>query len=750
VRNPRNAKQKRGEGGEAARNSRSEQGTRAGRREAAGEDLETRWQRYLQGDEYLTYQMAVELIRSRPPTSRLTECRSDFELLLHSLHRLGCELGVEHTSKGYRAHYSPDVQLCGYLYSTLLTAFTLLPSYVLNGQEFYVSDTVLDQCNSLQQVFAETCDELMQKFESLQPCSFEHIRSDVKRSLVYFDRSWCRFEMPALEEIEAIHRQACRPLIEAIDAEQALADAEAKATGRSRGNVATGAHRARLEVQRNRLMEKMNELNRLANIDGKGRSDMDMTCVLEAERIITKPICSHLRGDEDASCQQKPAASQEDPMLWPLRPPSQPHRCNGCVSPVLLRIAKSLMRAFDRLRRVLQRYGRCLYQLNSHLANNADLVRALELLESSWETASRYLVQTGPRRLANLAYGIVSSVHNPSFEAALTNLDPGFLVAALPRAFVLHEMQRYCTNIRSAEARHADRRNAQTAAAKGPKLSVIAAAPDESLQAQCSASSMLPRVLDVRKAPASAGQVSAFQFSPIARTFLPSECVEMYNETASMFERLPARGLAQLQSVLILACCAVSRGGSINSTPLVQQASHKAAEAKPCTPCPPRMVVPAASANKEAPPAVETTDEEDSDDESQTLVLKSLANATFSGGCDILHAESCHVDGGKEPSQANRWSDGGDATPSHSQTSPHAEPSRPTATPGHRSVTSELGQDPATKQVIASISTLALHIQRKSANEWNELVQVVLQGLMLARSHGSNAGGGKFAAEEVW
>ena len=92
------------------------------------------------------------------------------------------------------------------------------------------------------------------------------------KGLMGFSIARCRFEMPALEEIETIHRQACRPLIEAIEAEQALVDAENKATGRRCGNSANGAHRARLEAQRNRLVEKMNELNRLANIDGKGRT----------------------------------------------------------------------------------------------------------------------------------------------------------------------------------------------------------------------------------------------------------------------------------------------------------------------------------------------------------------------------------------------------------------------------------------------------------------------------------------------
>merc|ERR1740123_1041855 len=38
------------------------------------------------------------------------------------------------------------------------------------------------------------------------------------------------------------------------------------------------------------------------------------------------------------------------------------------------------------------------------------------------------------------------------------------------------------------------------------------------------------------------------------------------------------------------------------------------------------------------------------------------------------------------------------------------------------------------QQVVASTSTLAVHLQRAKPQEWNELIQVVLQGLIFARS----------------
>merc|ERR1719235_2490659 len=121
----------------------------------------------------------------------------------------------------------------------------------------------------------------------------------MKRTLVYFDKSWCRFEMPALEEIEAIHRNACRPLIEAIQCEQALTESEAVSLG-GRGDKPNGIHAVRVEVQKVRFLEKVGELNQLANVEGKGRVEMDVTCLQEAERILARPLCPRLRRNSRA------------------------------------------------------------------------------------------------------------------------------------------------------------------------------------------------------------------------------------------------------------------------------------------------------------------------------------------------------------------------------------------------------------------------------------------------------------------
>ena len=42
------------------------------------------------------------------------------------------------------------------------------------------------------------------------------------------------------------------------------------------------------------------------------RSDMDLICVLEAERVVTKPMCSHLRVDEETSSSCCPTVQHQE------------------------------------------------------------------------------------------------------------------------------------------------------------------------------------------------------------------------------------------------------------------------------------------------------------------------------------------------------------------------------------------------------------------------------------------------------
>lgn len=612
-------------------------------RENPALDAESTWQLFKASEEYMQLRVFLRAIAQLPaPDVACGESRAEYEFCLHALCRLGDMLQVEKIPKSYRAYYSPEVQLSGYLYSTLLTAFTLLPSYLLNGQEYYVSDTVLDQCHSLQQAFAQTCREVKRHFETLSPYALMTVRQDVKRSLVYFDRAWCRFEIPALEEIEAIHRQACRPLIDAIHSDQQLSELE---KGRATGQ------RIREEVQRSRLMEKICELNELANLDGKGRTDMDLSCVIEAEKVHATTVCCSY------NCRVLAGFNEDKPACC--------HVCGQCTSPVSMRIARTLLSRMAAVRRLLKRYAKCLYQVNSHLANNPELVSVLERFEQAWELAHKYLT-TPKQRLALYVYSLVTQVPDRAFQAALHDLEPEFIIK-LSHAILLAEMDR------------------SSGASDSPRCSKKGDAPG---------STDLPRPM--RRRRDRAPPVS------VASEFLPPSMKTCYDETVQSLLKLSEEQRRYVHESLVTPNPPTPAGTPLH-TPMVRedrqlQSSGSRRPDSRCSREPPRIPPRLLADGIE----VAKLDEDELDDEDL-------------GGCDVESilaiARAC---------------------------TPAPEP--------EDEVSPSYGDDPLVRVVINNVSVLGMHLQRHSPTDWNELIQIVLQGVIFG-SKGCTAAAAACAGE---
>ena len=56
--------------------------------------------------------------------------------------------------------------------------------------------------------------------------------------------------------------------------------------------------------------------------------------------------------------------------------------------------------------------------MNSHLANNPDLVAALERFESAWEQSQKYLLTPRYKQLALHAFDLITRVQDHAFQVA--------------------------------------------------------------------------------------------------------------------------------------------------------------------------------------------------------------------------------------------------------------------------------------------------------------------------------------------
>lgn len=487
---------------------------------------------------------------------------------------------------------------------------------------------MLDQCQSLQQAFAQTCREVQRHFETLSPYALMQVRQDVKRSLVYFDRAWCRFEIPALEEIEAIHRQACRPLIEAIHADLQLSELERRPQP---------AQRIREEVQRSRLLAKICELNELANLDGKGRTDMDLSCIIEAEKVHATPLCCAYHCRVLGSFRAQPRCG---------------HVCTPqCTAPVLMRIARTLLSRLAAVRRLLKRYAKCLYQVNSHLANNPELVAVLERFEQAWELGHKYL--TTPRqRMALYVEKLVTQVPDASFQAALHDLEPEFIIK-LSHAILLAEMDR------------------SVAPSESPRC------PKEKGDVE-RGSTELPRPLrhaKRRERPPPS----------VAHDFLPPEMKACYDETVSSLGKLSAEQRRYVHQVLVTpnppTPAQTPLHALVREERLPSSGSRRPDSRGEPPRIPPRLLADGIEVAK--------LDDEDPEEEDGCDVESILAQARACTPDSVLdHSDDPEVGA------------------------------------------ASFGDDPLVRLFLNNVSVLGMHLQRHNPSDWNELIQIVLQGVI--------------------
>ncbi|KAF4664615.1 hypothetical protein FOZ61_000684 [Perkinsus olseni] len=357
---------------------------------------------YRNTEEYLTLCACVQAIQSIPSWTEVlgTDDKNTFIIVLNSIDRLSDVMMLKRVDKSYRRAYNPEVTVAGYLYNTLVTAYSLLPTYLLNGVQYDVSQTVLSECSNIRTVFRSTCEDIVAAYGNLRANTIPMVRSDLANSLTYFDSVWCRFEVHALEEIEVIHKQACGPLREAIEAEIDLSDAEddsAVRRGRSYHRLVLG-----------RVMDRLSELDDLVSPADAEESRTIFTpeCLLEAERILGK----------------KPGDAEKQ------------------LCPILMKLSKNLVSTFTGVRRLLRRYGQHMYQLNSHLANNRGLVVTLRRFHEAWVVAARYLSVQSHRKALVEAYGIVKDAQDDIPVEAMLALDPDFLMR-LPHLLLYREME---------------------------------------------------------------------------------------------------------------------------------------------------------------------------------------------------------------------------------------------------------------------------------------------------------------------
>ena len=109
---------------------------------------------------------------------------------------------------------------------------------------------------------------------------------ELKVQLKVFDKLWSEYEHKYISELMTIEEKARRPVSRAIEAVMQLNREEQREI--ESGKVVTGGQSAQSIQLKKKLVDCFREMNSVANLEGKGRDDLGVGILIEAERVLTQ------------------------------------------------------------------------------------------------------------------------------------------------------------------------------------------------------------------------------------------------------------------------------------------------------------------------------------------------------------------------------------------------------------------------------------------------------------------------------
>lgn len=109
---------------------------------------------------------------------------------------------------------------------------------------------------------------------------------ELKVQLKVFDKLWSEYEHKYISELMTIEEKARRPVSRAIEAVMQLNREERREI--ESGKVVTGGQSAQSIQFKKKLVDCFREMNSVANLEGKGRDDLGVGILIEAERVLTQ------------------------------------------------------------------------------------------------------------------------------------------------------------------------------------------------------------------------------------------------------------------------------------------------------------------------------------------------------------------------------------------------------------------------------------------------------------------------------
>ena len=179
------------------------------------------------------------------------------------------------------------------------------------------------------------------------------IIDDLKNCLIDFDKKWTLYEEKYITELIYIEKISRRFIFEGIKLEKEMSLYENKANIKGKNLINNCENDKEYNKIRERFIKIINYLNKIANINGKGRDDLDINILLQSEKVLR---------------------TVTEVQSYGLR-----------------KLANNIKSTLNDLRFLFRKYNLNIEGVDPQLLNNPELVSNLYNFEQTWEKGKIYL-----------------------------------------------------------------------------------------------------------------------------------------------------------------------------------------------------------------------------------------------------------------------------------------------------------------------------------------------------------------------
>ncbi|EGR34760.1 hypothetical protein IMG5_002330 [Ichthyophthirius multifiliis] len=268
--------------------------------------------------------------------------------------QISCRKYREKFSKAYKILYKEEE--LSYLTEIFDSAQEGFPHLYVNGEKYSFSQEVLEygkqvlvsfykMQNQIRIVYQNTCQG------QIVDSSCEEMKKQLKESLEKFDKNWTLFEKMYVNELMVIETEARRYVQNAINIQKELESLEIREKIKGKFFIYNPEY---IKLQQN-LCKQICLMNSVANLEGKGRDDLDFEILQQAEGILRKVTNEQSRAVRS--------------------------------------LAEQIKANFKNLRSLFKKYEDNIEMVDPQLKNNSELVEALNKYEDSWEKGKDYFLE---------------------------------------------------------------------------------------------------------------------------------------------------------------------------------------------------------------------------------------------------------------------------------------------------------------------------------------------------------------------